>query len=155
MDETTSTVATPAKGEPTSPAGGTPTNSSVAAKTPSSDVATAPSPKIKRRRWARLWQIWRTSAGVWLGLFIAAAGFGLIAYTWSKVAALVNVALQMPYLMSGGLPGIGLIMLGLLVVNLALKRREALDRHRQLEEVREALVRLRQAIEDDPEPESE
>lgn len=113
----------------------------------SSSNGLAPTPSRRRQRFAKLWQLLRTGVGVWAGLFIAAAGFGLIAFTWSKVAALVNVALQLPYLMSGGLTGLGLIMLGLLVVNLALKRKEALDRHRQLEEVREALVRLRESIE--------
>ncbi|HWC14232.1 MAG TPA: hypothetical protein VG929_06525, partial [Actinomycetota bacterium] len=73
----------------------------------------------------------------------------LIVFTWSKVAALVDVALQLPYVVSGGLAGIGLILLGLLVTNVSIRRREALERSRQLDEVREALVRLRNAIEGD------
>jgi hypothetical protein len=67
----------------------------------------------------------------------------------------VNVALQLPYMLSGGFVGLGLVMLGLLVVNLAIKRKEAFDRHRQLEEVREALVRLREAIEGPAEEEED
>ena len=128
-----------------------PTDASAPATSPAAKDAPAATPARRPKRFARFWAVWRTGVGVWAGLFIAAAGFGLIAFTWSKVAALVNVALQIPYLMSGGLTGLGLIMLGLLVVNLALKRREALDRHRQLEEVREALVRLRRSIEGEPE----
>jgi hypothetical protein len=46
-----------------------------------------------------------------------------------------------------------MILLGLLVVNLSVKRREALDRARQLEEVRDALVQLRAAIEGESETE--
>ena len=108
---------------------------------------TAATPARRKQRFAKLWQVLSAGVGVWVGLLITAAGFGLIAFTWSKVAALVNVALQLPYMLSGGFVGLGLVMLGLLVVNLAIKRKEAFDRHRQLEEVREALVRLREAIE--------
>lgn len=129
------------------------TESSVAvATTPAAtDGAAAPATPVRRRqRFGKLWQVLRAGVGVWMGLFIAAAGFGLIAFTWSKVAALVNVALQLPYFLSGGFVGLGLVMLGLLVVNLAIKRKEAFDRNRQLEEVKEALVRLREAIEGPP-----
>jgi hypothetical protein len=129
---------------------------STAVVTPvASDAATESAPAVtpaqRKQRFAKLWQVLRAGVGVWVGLFIAAAGFGLIAFTWSKVAALVNVALQLPYMLSGGFVGLGLVMLGLLVVNVAVKRKEAFDRHRQLEEVREALVRLREAIEGPPE----
>jgi hypothetical protein len=92
-------------------------------------------------------------AGVWIGLVVTAGGFGLIAFTWGKTAALVNVAEQIPYLVSGGFSGLGMILLGLLVVNLSVKRREALDRARQLEELRDALVQLRVAIEGESETE--
>ena len=105
----------------------------------------------RRKRFARLRQFVRVGAGVWVGLILVAAGFGLIAYTWGETAALLDVALQIPYLVSGGLTAIGLILVGLLVVNVAVKRREALERQRQLEEVREALVRLRVAIEGESE----
>jgi hypothetical protein len=110
-----------------------------------------PETKVGRTRRRRLW---RGGAGVWIGLVVTAAGFGLIAFTWGKTAALVNVAEQIPYLVSGGLSGLGLILLGLLVVNLSAKRREAAERARQLEEVRDALVQLRTAIEGEPESES-
>jgi hypothetical protein len=139
-EEATSPAITPVTAE-------TPSTPAADDSAASSNGLATPAPSRRRQRFAKLWQLMRTGVGVWVGLLIAAAGFGLIAFTWSKVAALVNVALQIPYLMSGGLTGLGLIMLGLLVVNLSLKRKEAVDRHRQLEEVREALVRLRQSIE--------
>jgi hypothetical protein len=115
---------------------------------PVSDVA-APAAAVTspRRKAGRLQRFVRVGAGVWVGLVIAAAGFGVIAYTWGEVAALLNVALQLPYVVSGGLTGLGLILLGLLVTNIAVKRREALERSRQLDEIREALVRLRLAVE--------
>lgn len=120
---------------------------------PVSEAHVAPPPATAaRRRAGRLQRFFRVGAGVWAGLIIVAVGFGLIAYTWGKVAALVNVALQLPYLVSGGLAGLGLILLGLLITNLAVKRREAIERSRQLDEIREALVRLRTAIEGTEEP---
>lgn len=118
---------------------------------PEAAEVTPAAPTKARRRAGRFQRFWRVGAGVWAGLIIIAVGFGLIAFTWGKVAALVDVALQLPYLASGGLAGIGLILLGLLVTNLAVKRREALERSRQLDEIREALVRLRTAIEGDTE----
>lgn len=115
-----------------------------------------PSPPAKpaRRLTGRLQRFARVGAGVWVGLTIVAAGFGLIAYTWGEVAALLNVALQLPFLVSGGFTGLGLILLGLLVTNLAVKRRESLERARQLAEIREALVRLRVAVEGETSEES-
>jgi len=104
-----------------------------------------PAPK-RRRNFIRR-TVARASFGVWFGLVLAAAGFGVIAFTWSKVAALTDVAQQMPYIVSGGLAGLGLILVGLMVVNLTVKRREAADRSRQLEEVRDALIGLRASIE--------
>jgi hypothetical protein len=106
------------------------------------------------RHGSRLTRSWLGAAGVWFGLLVVAAGFGLIAFTWGKTAGLVNVAEQVPYLVSGGLVGLGLIMTGLLMISLSVRRREALDRARQLEQVREAVVRLRAAIEEEPEDEA-
>jgi hypothetical protein len=111
-------------------------------------------PKPEPSRPARRGRLWRVGAGVWIGLLLTAGGFGLIAFTWGKTAALINVAEQIPYLVSGGLSGLGLILLGLLVVNLSAKRREAAERARQLEEVRDALVQLRKTLEGEPESES-
>jgi hypothetical protein len=112
-----------------------------------------PQPSAEEPRWRRrLFRLPRISVsrvglGVWLGLLIAAGGFGLIAFTWGKVAGLVDVYAQLPYFVSGGLVGLGLILVGLTVVNLTVKRKDALDRQRQLEELRDAMVSLRSAIE--------
>ena len=111
-----------------------------------------PHPKRRRRRNPFEW-IGRTGLGVWVGLLLAAGGFGLLAYTWGETAALTDVALQVPYLVSGGLGGLGVILLGLLVVNVSVKRRETRARERQLEELRDALAGLRVAIERESEEE--
>lgn len=64
-------------------------------------------------------------------------------YTWGEVGALVNVGLQMPYLLSGGLVGLGLILTGLTLVNINAKRQDAAARERQLGQVREVLVEVK------------
>ncbi len=113
-------------------------------------IAQAPvpeSPHPKRSRRNPFAWIGRTGIGVWIGLLFAAGGFGLLAYTWGETAALTDVALQVPYVVSGGFGGLGLILLGLLVVNISVKRRETRARERQLEELRDALAGLRAAIE--------
>ena len=114
---------------------------------PEAEKAQEPTALKTSTRRGRLARFVRVGAGVWVGLLFVAGGFGLIVYTWSKVAALLDVALQLPYIVSGGLTGIGLVLFGLLVTNLSVRRREALERSRQLDEVREALVRLRSAVE--------
>ena len=82
------------------------------------------------------------------GIAIAAIGFALIAFAWSKVAGIAdNVALQMPYLVSGGLTGLGLVMVGVTVVNVAAKRRDGLLRQQQTELLADALNELRTALE--------
>lgn len=101
----------------------------------------------KARRFQWLKRLSRSGFGVWFGLVVISGGFGLLAFTWSQTASLLNVALQVPYLVSGGLIGLGLILVGLVVISLAVKRRDALERQRQLDEVREALVGLRTSIE--------
>ena len=115
-------------------------------------VPAPPQPKRRRRRNPFEW-IGRTGLGVWVGLLLAAGGFGLLGFTWGETAALTDVALQVPYLVSGGLGGLGVILLGLLVVNVSVKRRETRARERQLEELRDALAGLRAAIERESEEE--
>lgn len=87
-------------------------------------------------------------AWIWAGLVVCAVGFGLIAYTWGRVAALLNVALQLPYIVSGGFTGLGLILVGLTIINVASKRQDAAERTRQLTELRELLAEMRAAMED-------
>ncbi|MCU1587367.1 MAG: hypothetical protein JWN31_860 [Frankiales bacterium] len=85
----------------------------------------------------------------YIGIAIAAAGFVLILIAWGKVAGLTNVALQMPYLVSGGLIGLGLVMVGVTTVNVAAKRRDAVLREQQTALLADALRELSNAL--DPE----
>ena len=83
----------------------------------------------------------------WVGLGLAAIGFLVIVYAWGKVAALLDVSLQMPYVVSGGLTGLGLVMVGMTVVNVAARGRDAAERERQVEELLAVLRELRETLE--------
>ena len=82
----------------------------------------------------------------YLGIGVAALGFVLIAVAWGQVAGETNVALQMPYLISGGLFGLALVLVGLTVVKVAAKRRVAALRQQQTELLADALRELRGAL---------
>lgn len=83
----------------------------------------------------------------WAGVAVCAAGLVLIAVAWGRVAGLTNVALQMPYLVSAGFTGLGLIVVGLAVVSISAKRADAAERSRQLRELRDVLADLRAELE--------
>jgi len=80
------------------------------------------------------------------GVVIAAIGFGLIGLGWAKVAGLTEVWQQMPYLLSAGLPGLGLVMSGLVVVNVSARRQDAAARARQTAMLAEALRDLQHTL---------
>jgi hypothetical protein len=83
----------------------------------------------------------------YVGIAVTAVGFALIAYAWGKVAGIAtNVALQLPYLVSGGLTGIGLVMVGVTIVNVAAKRRDTQLRQQQTQLLADALAELRNAL---------
>lgn len=86
----------------------------------------------------------RSTAVTYLGVALMAVGFGITAFTWSKVAALVAVPLQLPYLASGGLAAIGLVVIGATLVSLAAARRDAAQRDARLEELAEVLRSIAQ-----------
>lgn len=84
----------------------------------------------------------------YLGIAVAAIGFGVLAFAWGKVAGIAdNVALQMPYLVSGGLTGLALVMVGVTIVNVAAKRRDVQLRQQQTQLLADALHELRIALE--------
>lgn len=85
----------------------------------------------------------------YLGIGVAAVGFVLIAFAWGQVAGETNVALQMPYLVSGGMVGLALVLVGLTIVNVAAKRRDAALRGQQTQLLADALHELRGALEGD------
>lgn len=101
---------------------------------------------LRAKRWAQP-LLAAEHLGTWIGLLIAATGLVLIVVAWGRVAALTNVALQIPYLISAGLTGLGLVVVGLAVVNLSVHRRIAAQRSAQLGELRALLAELRRTVE--------
>ena len=115
--------------------------------TAESPVADGRGPR-RRRLAGRLPDLDPTSPALtWIGLGLAAVGFLVIVYAWGKVAALLDVSLQMPYVVSGGLTGLGLVMVGMTVVNVAARGRDAAERERQVEELLAVLRELRETLE--------
>jgi len=91
-------------------------------------------------------------AGVWAGLVIAALGFGTIFYSWIKVAATLDVGRQMPYVVSGAMTGLGLIVIGIAVVDMAVRRQDRIERRQQLATMRHVLEELRAVMDKDRGP---
>lgn len=88
----------------------------------------------------------------YLGIAVAALGFVLILFAWGQVAGELNVALQMPYLISGGLTGLGLVMVGVTIVSVAARRRDAVLREQQTALLADALRELSAALDPDERP---
>ena len=85
----------------------------------------------------------------YIGIAVAAIGFVLILFAWGQVAGEVNVALQMPYLISGGLTGLSLVMVGVTIVSVAARRRDAVLREQQTALLADALRELSAALDPD------
>jgi hypothetical protein len=82
----------------------------------------------------------------YVGVAVAAIGFVLMGVAWARVAGLVDVWKQMPYLLSAGLPGLGLVMVGLVIVNVSARRQDAAARARQMATLTEALQELQRTL---------
>jgi len=82
----------------------------------------------------------------YIGVAITLIGFALIGFAWVKVAALVDVWRQMPYVVSAGLPGLGLVMTGLVVINVSARRQDGAARGRQMGTLAEALHELQRSL---------
>lgn len=92
--------------------------------------------------------------GIWCGLAIATSGFVAIFYAWVRVADLISVAGQMPYVVSGGLAGLALVIVGMTVINVDVRRQDGYERRQQLERMGEILADLRDHIEAVEQPEA-
>lgn len=91
------------------------------------------------------------TSGTWFGLVVAAVGFALIFFSWSKVAGLVNVAQQVPYVVSGGFTGLALVIVGVTIVDVSVRRQDAHERRQQLRQISRTLADLRTLLEPDDE----
>lgn len=81
-------------------------------------------------------------AGVYAGIALVAIGFATLGYTWTQISLTVDVGLQLPYVISGGFVGLGLIMTGLLLLTVNARRQDAAERARQLERLIEVVEDL-------------
>ncbi len=80
--------------------------------------------------------------GTWTGVLVIAVGFLLLAIAWGKVAGQTQVARQLPYVVSAGFTGLGLVTVGLALSSISAKRADAAERSRQLRELRDLLSGL-------------
>ncbi len=91
-----------------------------------------------RRTWARL--------GGQLGLGFVAAGLLIIALAWNGAAGKDFVSGQVPYLLSGGFLGLGLVVLGVGMIVVQNSRRDRSILEEQLKELNTAIARLANAL---------
>lgn len=82
----------------------------------------------------------------YIGIAIAVIGFALIGIGWARVAGTVDVWKQMPYVLSAGLPGLGLVMVGLVVINVSARRQDGAARARQMAALTEAMQDLKRSL---------
>jgi hypothetical protein len=76
------------------------------------------------------------------GLVVVGVGFMLILLTWGQVAGETAVGLQLPYIVSGGIVGFGLVMVGLVAITVQYKRHDAAILNRQIDELTALLAKL-------------
>lgn len=89
----------------------------------------------------------RTAAGLWIGLGLLALGFAAIGFGWSKIAALTKVAEQVPFIVSGGLSGLVLVIIGVVTLDVTMRRRYSQERRGQLADVTRQLTELNDLLE--------
>jgi hypothetical protein len=99
-----------------------------------------------RIRWAQL--------GGKLGMLFAGIGFLLMVMGWNGAAGLDYVQGQMPYVISGGLIGLGLVILGAVLLVIESNRRDRMMLERRLEDLSAAINRLASREEAEPAPPS-
>ena len=87
------------------------------------------------------------NSGIYIGLAVIVAGCALLAVAWGRVAGLTNVGLQMPYVISAGCVGLGLVVAGLSIVHIVVKVADSRARAAQLDELGETLRAIREAVE--------
>jgi hypothetical protein len=84
---------------------------------------------------------------IYIGVAVMVVGFVLLAIGWSSVAAEVDVWRQMPYVLSAGLPGVSLVMTGLVLINVAVRRQDGANRRRETMMLAEAVNKLQRSME--------
>jgi hypothetical protein len=80
--------------------------------------------------------------GAKLGVLLCIAGFVLIFLGWNGAASVDRITAQFPYLLSGGIAGLGLVVLGAILISVDTRREDETRLEQMLAEVRDALTRL-------------
>jgi len=80
---------------------------------------------------------------VWVSVVVGLVGFVLIAVAWGAVSGESEVYRQTPYVVSAGIFGLALVMVGLTVLNVSTRQRDALERERQIDRLVEVMEDLR------------
>ena len=86
--------------------------------------------------------------GIYAGLAVMIFGGGLLLLAWGRVAALTDVALQTPYVISAGCVGLAFVAIGLAIVSIAAKVIDGRARAAQMAELQETLAAIRTALEE-------
>lgn len=84
----------------------------------------------------------QTQITTYIGILIAAAGFLVIALAWNGAASLDYFPGQFPFLISGGITGIGLIIVGVTILVIQTMRRDGAERAQQIERLSAAVAEL-------------
>ena len=95
-----------------------------------------------RNRWARM--------GGKLGMLFAGLGFLLMIIGWNGAAGLDYVQGQIPYVISGGLIGLGLVIFGAVMLVIESNRRDRMLLERRLEDLTAALTRAQATTAEPP-----
>lgn len=91
-----------------------------------------------QRAWSKL--------GGQLGMLCVAVGLVVIALAWNGAASIDFVSGQMPYLLSGGFLGLGLVAVGVGLVVVQNSRRDRALLEHQLRDLNVAVARLANAV---------
>lgn len=83
----------------------------------------------------------------WIGVALIAVGAIVVAVGWAKSASLLEVGRQVPYLISAGFTGLGLLVVGVTIVNLSAKVQESARRQAQADELAAVLTSIRRRVE--------
>jgi hypothetical protein len=90
----------------------------------------------------------RLDPRIWtyLGVALVAAGCVLLGIAWGYAAGQIQVALQIPYVLSAGLPGVGLGVVGIGLISIGSRESDARKRRSQQQELIGLLKALRDEL---------
>lgn len=85
-------------------------------------------------------------SAIYLGLGLVGLGFLVIGLAWNGASELGYVQGQFPYLISGGLTGLGLIVLGAVMLVIHTMRQDGAKRAAQIDALASAMAELQAQI---------